>query len=175
MSKYRMAHAPEFRQPIVELVNAQDMTQQREIQRPLSVEASGCMALVNDDSVKNLPWLQAQRATGRMVAVVDAMLLLQRDDRGWHAQESKTVTVADTVRAGDCFLAGLWVALRERLVLQAGRRADHIELYDARCRARALPRGGQRQPMCAENRVRATQSGQSGEPGDQGPIGVPAL
>lgn len=146
----------------------------------LQVVATGCLALVADDSAIYLPWLQAQRATGRLV-VVDANLrpaivsdmatyrasvlaalgqahlvkasdddlsllelpgatpldkarhllteipatwaaltlgaegavLLHRDGRAWHARETAPVVVADTVGAGDCFLAGLLVALLE--------------------------------------------------------------
>lgn len=37
--------------------------------------------------------------------------LLQRDGQGVHAQESAPLAVADTVGAGDCFLAGLITAL----------------------------------------------------------------
>lgn len=146
----------------------------------LQVVATGCLALVADDSAAYLPWLQAQRAAGRLV-VVDANLrpaivsdmaayrasvlaalgqahlvkasdddlallalpgatpldkarhlltltpatwaaltlgaegavLLHRDGRAWHACETTPVAVADTVGAGDCFLAGLLVALQE--------------------------------------------------------------
>ena len=50
-------------------VNATDMTRQCAEQAALSVVATGCLALVADDSEKYLPWLQAQRAAGRLVAV----------------------------------------------------------------------------------------------------------
>lgn len=144
----------------------------------LQVVATGCLALVADDSAVYLPWLKGQRAAGRLV-VVDANLrpaivsdmaayrasvlaalaqahlvkasdddlallalpgatpldkarhlltltpatwaaltlgaegavLLHRDGRAWHARETMPVVVADTVGAGDCFLAGLLVAL----------------------------------------------------------------
>ena len=54
-------------------VNAADMTAQCAAQPGLKVVATGCLALVADDSPKYLPWLQAQRAAGRLV-VVDANL-----------------------------------------------------------------------------------------------------
>ena len=50
-------------------VNATDMIQQCAAQAALSIVATGCLALVADDSEKYLPWLQAQRARGRLVAV----------------------------------------------------------------------------------------------------------
>lgn len=54
-------------------VNAADMTAQCAAQSGLKVAVTGCLALVADDSPKYLPWLQAQRAAGRLV-VVDANL-----------------------------------------------------------------------------------------------------
>ncbi|WP_439607720.1 PfkB family carbohydrate kinase [Hydrogenophaga sp.] len=163
----------------------------------LRVVATGCLALVADDSPRYLPWLQAQRAAGRLV-VVDANLrpaivpdmaayqasvmaalqqahlikvsdddlvtlgldgadalasarallartpatglaltlgaqgamLLHRDGRAWHATETTPVPVADTVGAGDCFLAGLLVALLQRPALQQATRADELQLGD---------------------------------------------
>jgi fructokinase len=161
----------------------------------LSVVATGCLALVADDQHKYLPWLQAQRAAGRLV-VVDANLrpaivpdmgvyrasvmaalqqahlvkvsdddlvtlgfdaadplsaarallartparwlaltlgprgavLLARDGSAWQAWETAPVTVADTVGAGDCFLAGLLAALLERPAMRAARQADDLRL-----------------------------------------------
>uniref|UniRef100_UPI002FCA599C PfkB family carbohydrate kinase n=1 Tax=Ramlibacter sp. TaxID=1917967 RepID=UPI002FCA599C len=55
-------------------------------------------------------------------------VLLHRDGRGWQAAEPQPVRVADTVGAGDCFLAGLLAALLERPAVQAASHADHIAL-----------------------------------------------
>jgi fructokinase len=176
-------------------VVAADMSAACAAQGQLSVIATGCLALVADDSDKYLPWLQAQRAAGRLV-VVDANLrpaivpdmaayqasvlaalaqahivkvsdddlvtlgfghadplegarallertparwlaltlgakgavLMQRDGSGWHGSESAPVTVADTVGAGDCFLAGMLVALLQRPAMKAARTADDLSL-----------------------------------------------
>lgn len=164
----------------------------------LRVVATGCLALVAEDSPRYLPWLKAQRAAGVLV-VVDANLrpalasdmaayresvlaalqqahlikasdddllmldlegddamaqardllartqatwlaltlgakgatLLHRDGRAWHASETAPVTVADTVGAGDCFLAGLLVALLQRPSLPASPHADPLQLTDS--------------------------------------------
>ncbi|MDP3924902.1 MAG: PfkB family carbohydrate kinase [Hydrogenophaga sp.] len=50
-------------------MNATDMNRHCAEQAALSVVATGCLALVSDDSDKYLPWLQAQRDAGRLVAV----------------------------------------------------------------------------------------------------------
>lgn len=176
-------------------VSASEMNAQCQAQPVLSVVATGGLALVADDSTKYLPWLQTQRAQGRLV-VVDANLrpaivtdmaryqdsvmaalreahlvkvsdddlqclgftqsdpveaarallkqtqarwlaltlgangavLLQRDGGGWHARESEAVKVADTVGAGDCFLAGMLTALLARTTSQSSPQADAVEL-----------------------------------------------
>jgi fructokinase len=55
-------------------------------------------------------------------------VLLARDGTAWHAQETLPVTVADTVGAGDCFLAGLLAALLERPAMQTARQAGELRL-----------------------------------------------
>ena len=60
--------------------------------------------------------------------------LLHRDGRAWHASETAPVTVADTVGAGDCFLAGLLVALLQRPSLPASPHADPLQLTDSEVR-----------------------------------------
>jgi fructokinase len=57
-------------------------------------------------------------------------MLLHCDGRAWHAAETVAVKVADTVGAGDCFLAGLLVALLERPSFQASTRVDELALSD---------------------------------------------
>ncbi|MFM6985670.1 MAG: PfkB family carbohydrate kinase [Hydrogenophaga sp.] len=176
-------------------VDAATMTAQCTAQPALKMVVTGCLALVANDTHKYLPWLQAQRAAGRLV-VVDANLrpaivpdmaayqtsvmaalreadlikvsdddlqllgftdtdpvagarallaqtparwlaltlgaqgavFLVRDGGTWQAAESQPVTVADTVGAGDCFLAGLLAALLERPGVQAAPNAAGLRL-----------------------------------------------
>lgn len=176
-------------------VDAATMIAQCAAQPGLKAVATGCLALVPQDSHKYLPWLQAQRAAGRLV-VVDANLrpaivpdmtayrssvmaalgqadlikvsdddlhvlgftqtdsllaarellartparwlaltlgprgavFMTRDGAAWSAAEVLPVTVADTVGAGDCFLAGMLAALMHRPAMQAANRADALQL-----------------------------------------------
>lgn len=178
-------------------VDAATLTSQCAAQPALKMVVTGCLALVADDSHKYLPWLQAQRAAGRLV-VVDANLrpaivpdmaayqasvmaalreadivkvsdddlhilgfthadpltaarellvqtparwlaltlgakgavFIARDGSAWQASESLPVTVADTVGAGDCFLAGMLAALLERPALQAAATAADLQLAE---------------------------------------------
>lgn len=176
-------------------VSAPGLVAACEVLPGLRLAVTGCLALVAEDSEKYLPWLQAQRAAGRLV-VVDANLrpaivadmsayrasvmaalqqahlikvsdddlstlgingadalaqastllaqtsaqwlaltlgaggavLLARDGHAWHSAESVPVKVVDTVGAGDCFLAGLLVALLQLPGLQQGTHADALRL-----------------------------------------------
>jgi fructokinase len=176
-------------------VDAVTMTAQCAAQPTLKVVVTGCLALVADDAPKYRPWLQAQRAAGRLV-VVDANLrpaivpdmaayqasvmaalreadivkvsdddlqvlgftdpdpltaarallaqtparwlaltlggrgavFVQREGGAWTSAETQPLTVADTVGAGDCFLAGLLVALLERPAMRAARTAADLRL-----------------------------------------------
>ena len=54
--------------------------------------------------------------------------MLHEDGRAWHATEAAPVTVADTVGAGDCFLAGMLVALLARPAMQAASHAATMNL-----------------------------------------------
>ena len=55
-------------------------------------------------------------------------VVMHRDGTAWHATETAPVKVADTVGAGDCFLAGMLVALLERPAMQAAPDAESLRL-----------------------------------------------
>ena len=55
-------------------------------------------------------------------------VFLSRDAAAWQTSESQPVTVADTVGAGDCFLAGLLAALLERPAMQTAKTATSLRL-----------------------------------------------
>lgn len=61
--------------------------------------------------------------------------LLCREGKAWHASEAAPVIVADTVGAGDCFLAGLLAALLDRPAMHAARNAQELTLDDGDVRA----------------------------------------
>jgi fructokinase len=55
-------------------------------------------------------------------------VVMHQDGRTWHAIEPARVKVGDTVGAGDCFLAGMLVALLERPAIQAAATAADLTL-----------------------------------------------
>lgn len=55
-------------------------------------------------------------------------VFLSRGGAAWQARESQPVSLADTVGAGDCFLAGMLVALLDRPAMQAARTAAELTL-----------------------------------------------
>ncbi|MBA4262642.1 MAG: carbohydrate kinase [Comamonadaceae bacterium] len=55
-------------------------------------------------------------------------VFLSREAGAWQASESQPVTVADTVGAGDCFLAGLLAALLERPAMLDAKTATSLRL-----------------------------------------------
>ncbi len=76
----------------------------------LQVVATGCLALSPDDGAVYLPWLQAQRKAGRLVAVdANLRLSVMPDLAAYRAQVLASLTAADLVKASDEDLAGLQV------------------------------------------------------------------
>jgi fructokinase len=68
----------------------------------------------------------------------EGALLLARDGRGWLARDTADVQVADTVGAGDCFLAGLVAGLLDEGGLRQRTGADIASSGAARALARAV-------------------------------------
>ena len=98
---------------------------------------------VNDDDLVTLGMADADPLANARTLLADTQanwlaltlgargaLLLHRDGRAWHATETAPVKVADTVGAGDCFLAGLLVALLERPSFQSANRVDELALNE---------------------------------------------
>lgn len=83
-------------------VNATQMNQQCAQQSMLSVVATGCLALVDEDSAKYLPWLQAQRAAGLLLAV-DANLrpAIVPDMAAYRASVMAALSEAHLVKVSD--------------------------------------------------------------------------
>ncbi len=74
----------------------------------LQVVATGCLALSPDDGAVYLPWLQAQRKAGRLVAVdANLRLSVMPDLAAYRAQVLASLAAADLVKASDEDLAGL--------------------------------------------------------------------
>ena len=72
------------------------------------IVATGCLALAPADGAVYLPWLQAQRAAGRLVAVDANLRLSVMPDAGaYRAQVLAALQCADLIKASDEDLAGL--------------------------------------------------------------------
>src|SRR3990167_11337379 len=78
------------------------MSRQCAAETQLKLVAPGCLALVADDSAKYLPWLQAQRAAGRFVAV-DANLrpAIVPDMAAYQASAMAALGQANLVKVSD--------------------------------------------------------------------------
>lgn len=76
----------------------------------LHVVATGCLALSPDDGAVYLPWLQAQRAAGRLVAVdANLRLSVMPDLAAYRRQVLASLGAADLIKASDEDLTGLQV------------------------------------------------------------------
>ena len=84
----------------------------------------------HDDPIEAARDLLAQTSAQWLALTLGAKgaILMQRDGPAWHGQETSSVKVADTVGAGDCFLAGMLVALLERPAMQAAADAAALKL-----------------------------------------------
>jgi len=83
-------------------VTAGEMNQQCAAHPGLRLVATGCLALVADDSQRYLPWLQAQRAAGHLV-VVDANLrpAIVPDMAAYRASVMAALAQAHLVKVSD--------------------------------------------------------------------------
>lgn len=105
----------------------------------LQIVATGCLALLAQDSAKYLPWLGAQRAAGRMV-VVDANLRLSAaagDAAGYRANVQRALRHAHLIKVSDDDLDAL--ALPGASALARARQL----LHDTRAQWLALTLGAQ--------------------------------
>ncbi len=96
---------------------------------------------VSDDDLQTLGFSQADpvaaarallaQTPARWLALTlgaQGAVLMERNGDAWHGSESRPVTVADTVGAGDCFLAGLLAALLERPAMTSAADAGALRL-----------------------------------------------
>ena len=88
------------------------------------------LGFANNDPMAAARALLAQTPAQWLALTMGAKgaVLMHRDGQAWHAMETSPVKVADTVGAGDCFLAGMMVALLERPAVQAAANADALKL-----------------------------------------------
>lgn len=76
----------------------------------LQVVATGCLALSPADGAVYLPWLQAQRKAGRLVAVdANLRLSVMPDLAAYRAHVHACLAAADLIKVSDEDLAGLQV------------------------------------------------------------------
>ena len=82
------------------------------------------------DPVQDARALLAQTSAAWLALTLGAKgaILMHRNGSAWHGIETAPVKVADTVGAGDCFLAGMLVALLERPAMQAASDAASLHL-----------------------------------------------
>jgi fructokinase len=141
-------------------VHANEMNQQCAAHPGLRVVATGCLALVADDSHRYLPWLQAQRAAGHLV-VVDANLrpAIVPDMAAYRASVMAALAQAHLVKVSDDDL--LTLGFDDADPLKAARAL--MALTPARWLALTLgPRGA----------VLLARSGQAWHAREQAPVDV---
>lgn len=129
-------------------VQAQQMNQHCAQQSQLAIVATGCLALVAEDSDKYLPWLQAQRDAGLLLAV-DANLrpAIVPDMAAYRASVMAALQQAHIVKVSDDDLVTLGFAHADPLdaarALLAQTQADWLALTLGARGAVLLARGGQ--------------------------------